>query len=53
MYVGSISGVSDDWAKAVGKIKYAYTIELAPGPNDPDELLGFMLPEKRYSTIRE
>lgn len=34
------AGASDDWSKSIG-IKYVYTIEVRPGPDDPS---GFVLP---------
>ncbi len=42
---GRLSGVSDDWAKGNATVKYAYTMELAPGDGTPDASFGFTLPE--------
>jgi hypothetical protein len=42
---GRLSGASDDWAKGNATIKYAYTMELAPGDGTPDASFGFTLPE--------
>lgn len=39
------SGVSYDWAKAVGKIKNSYALELRPIKGTPDHDYGFLLPE--------
>ena len=46
--VGQITGSSDDWARGQARVKYTYTLELAPGENDPDFGFGFALPEDRF-----
>lgn len=45
------SGASDDWAKGVANIKWTYTLELRPGPTDPDpdKSYGFQLPSEYIS----
>ena len=41
--------MSDDWAKGVAKIKYAFTIELSPSTEGVDAKYGFLLPEDKYN----
>lgn len=48
LYVNT--GSSKDWAKDAG-IKYSYVLELRPGPNTPDYIYGFALPEDRMPLV--
>jgi len=41
------AGGSEDWAYAIGGIKYAYCLELRPGQSGTDSSYGFALPENR------
>lgn len=50
---GKLAGVSDDWAKGTANIKYAYTLELAPGDSGVDSQYGFALPESRAPRVGE
>ena len=44
------AGGSEDWAKDVAGIKYAYCVELGPDDSDPS---GFLLPQNKIQPIGE
>ena len=48
---GKLAGVSDDWAKGTANIKYAYTLELAPGDSGVDSQYGFGKKNNFYSLL--